>query len=409
MSKGSVGEEVLIVSLCSVAGRTPSGGDRLAVELARHWPSAGDRPVVLTNAAGKQQWHDIGQTGFTIAVQGPVGRPLSSRLVAWSLGAVTAPLAAFRLVRQAMRQGRRPIMFASSPFPPDVMAGVAARLAGATWIQSWQLVLPPPWSGSSRSRVRTALSYLSQQFCLALARRWCQKLIIPNRVMAAEAQRRGFRLDQIHVNGYAVDHDEMAAGVHQDGVAQFDGIFVGRFHAQKGLSDLLAIWKLVQQARPQASLAIIGDGDGPEAAAFKAELDRFPSETMHRLGVLVGPEKYAAMRRGRVFLFPSHHESWGHVAVEAMACGLPVVGYALPSSTEVFGDAMVMVPRGDVPAFAGNVLRLLTNEGMRGRYQRRGQQLAERFDWGVIAKRFFDEVTRERSEWRPPGDPDARW
>jgi glycosyltransferase involved in cell wall biosynthesis len=214
--------------------------------------------------------------------------------------------------------------------------------------------------------------------------------------MAAEARRRGFRKDQIHVAGYAVDHQEVAAGIagHTNAEKPFDAVFVGRFHAQKGLADLLEAWRLVQQTRPTASLAIVGDGDGPAADAFKAGLGDFAPGTVRRLGVLSGPEKYAAMAAAKVFVFPSHHESWGHVVIEAMATGLPVVGYDLPSSIEAFGEAMEMVPLGDVQTFAARIVGLLNDEARRDKYEKRGRRLAETYDWARIANGFYDSVSR---------------
>jgi glycosyltransferase involved in cell wall biosynthesis len=378
----------LVVLLCSVVGHTPSGGDRLAVEMARHWPDKGDRPTILTSVAGKQQLGRLAAEGFAIEVYRPPWRVASSRMASWSLGALTAPAAARTLVRQIVWQGHQPLVLSSSPFPPDLAAALAARAAGAAWIQSWQLVMP------SRGGYRSALSYFSQQVCLALARRWCRTLVVPTTLMAAEARRRGFRKEQIHVAGYAVDHEEVAAGLadHTSTEKSFDAVFVGRFHQQKGLSDLLAAWKLVQQSRPAASLAVVGDGDGPEAEAFKAGLDQFAPGTVQRLGVLSGPEKYAAMANARVFVFPSHHESWGHVVIEAMATGLPVVGYDLPSSLEAFGEAMDMVPVGDVQAFAARIVGLLSDEARRDNYRRLGRRLAETYDWDRIANGFYERV-----------------
>jgi glycosyltransferase involved in cell wall biosynthesis len=98
------------------------------------------------------------------------------------------------------------------------------------------------------------------------------------------------------------------------------------------------------------------------------------------------------MAQSKVFLFPSHLESWGHAAVEAMAIGLPVVGYDLPSSREVFGDAMLTVPTGDTSAFARTVLSLLGSNSLREEYSARGLRVAEKCDWDKIASQFFANV-----------------
>jgi glycosyltransferase involved in cell wall biosynthesis len=94
------------------------------------------------------------------------------------------------------------------------------------------------------------------------------------------------------------------------------------------------------------------------------------------------------MSSAKLLLFPSHHESWGLVALEAMAAGLPVVGYDLPSSREAFGDAMLSVPMFDVEAFADAVVRLLEDDALRDRYRKRGLEVATEHDWADIASRL---------------------
>jgi alpha-1,3-rhamnosyl/mannosyltransferase len=80
------------------------------------------------------------------------------------------------------------------------------------------------------------------------------------------------------------------------------------------------------------------------------------------------------------------------VALEAMAAGLPVVGYDLPSSREAFGNAMLQVESYDVDAFAAAVLRLLEDETSRNVYRQRGYRIAERYNWDKIAKVFAQDV-----------------
>ena len=140
--------------------------------------------------------------------------------------------------------------------------------------------------------------------------------------------------------------------------------------------------------RPSARLAVIGDGTGPEAARFKAQIRASSDGSVALIGSLTGPEKYAWMSRARTFIFPSHYESWGLVVLEAMASGVPVVGYDLPSSREAFGDAMLTVPLGDRAALAAAVIRLLESDSLRLEFARRGRQLAARYEWNQITDKL---------------------
>jgi glycosyltransferase involved in cell wall biosynthesis len=212
--------------------------------------------------------------------------------------------------------------------------------------------------------------------------------------MASEATKRGFRQDQVHVANYGIDTAEVEEAIasRTRSIGPFDAIFLGQFRPQKGLDDLIAVWRLVQQTLPQARLAVIGDGPGLTASQFKNQVREFKDQTVSLLGAISGPDKYSALSAARVFLFPSHHESWGLVALEAMAVGLPVVGFDIPSSREAFGDSMLLVPAYDVAAFANAVVQCLTHEEMRAIYRARGKRMAKKHDWDTIAAEFAKSV-----------------
>jgi len=42
---------------------------------------------------------------------------------------------------------------------------------------------------------------------------------------------------------------------------KYDGVFIGRFHVQKGVLELIDVWELVVKNKPFAKLVMIGDGD----------------------------------------------------------------------------------------------------------------------------------------------------
>jgi phosphatidylinositol alpha-mannosyltransferase len=199
----------------------------------------------------------------------------------------------------------------------------------------------------------------------------------------------------VYVANVGVDCAEVRHALIGEPVEQkkrFDGIFVGRFHAQKGLTDLIGAWTRVLRSIPDARLAIVGDGSSGAALEFRRQLKVFPNNSIEFFGAVTGPRKYALMSSANVLLFPSHHESWGLVALEAMAVGLPVVGYDLPSSREAFGDAMFRVPTFDSEAFADAVVRLLKDDGLRDTYRRRGLEVATEHDWAEIAGRLAKAV-----------------
>lgn len=89
----------------------------------------------------------------------------------------------------------------------------------------------------------------------------------------------------------------------------------------------------------------------------------------------------------RVFVYPSQYEGFGFPPLEAMACGTPVVSYAVTSLPEVIGDAGVLLdPPVAPPDLAKAIARLLEDEALRAELIERGRARVGRFDWGAAAR-----------------------
>lgn len=98
-------------------------------------------------------------------------------------------------------------------------------------------------------------------------------------------------------------------------------LFLGRFHAKKGLDPLLLAWERLQRQVPtEAWLVIAGFGDGD---ALARRLARFPIPRTCLVGSLQGGAKASAYAHASAFVLPSFSEGLPMAALEAMAWGLP--------------------------------------------------------------------------------------
>ena len=134
-------------------------------------------------------------------------------------------------------------------------------------------------------------------------------------------------------------------------------LYVGSWMARKGV-DLLA--PIMRELGGGFELQYTG---GPAAQSESAGMPA----NMHDLGRLSGPQVIAAMQDADAFLFPSRSEGLPLVAIEAMACGLPVIGVRETSLSEVIEDGVtgLLCPRDDVPAF------VMAAQALAGDIQRR--------------------------------------
>lgn len=95
----------------------------------------------------------------------------------------------------------------------------------------------------------------------------------------------------------------------------------------------------------------------------------------------------SAYVHAEVFVFPSHFEGFGLPALEAMACGTPVILARATSLPEVGGEAAAYFEPGDDEDLAGNISDLLGDAATRDDLRARGLQRAAQFTWRKAAER----------------------
>ena len=166
-------------------------------------------------------------------------------------------------------------------------------------------------------------------------------------------------------------------------------VFLGR-HQRKNLAGLLRVFaELADDVRP--TLAVTGqapwtpdgsDHDGPALAALPASVRR----QVALLGY-VEPEDAAALLSGSLGLvFPTRYEGFGFPALEAMACGAPVLTSETSSLPELVGPDAVLVDPDDDTSIGDGLLRLVTDDALRTRLREAGLRRAARYDWDVTAR-----------------------
>jgi len=89
----------------------------------------------------------------------------------------------------------------------------------------------------------------------------------------------------------------------------------------------------------------------------------------------------------KLFVFPSWHEGFGLPALEAMACGAPVIGANSSSLPEVVGLEVALFDPLDVKAIAAKMKQALEDQSFRATLRNHGLQQAQRFSWDDSAKR----------------------
>jgi glycosyltransferase involved in cell wall biosynthesis len=138
----------------------------------------------------------------------------------------------------------------------------------------------------------------------------------------------------------------------------------------KGMRWLMAALKIYEPQEPTC-LLIFEDGKG-----FKILSPKYSVITP---GWVDGEDLAIALSAADVFLMPSIQEAFGLMAVEAMACGTPVIVFEGTSLPEVIRSPQggLAVPAMDSVALAGAIKRLLNDDDLRSRLGGQARQLAE--------------------------------
>ncbi|OQA42148.1 MAG: D-inositol 3-phosphate glycosyltransferase [Chloroflexi bacterium ADurb.Bin325] len=174
-----------------------------------------------------------------------------------------------------------------------------------------------------------------------------------NRDAVAVLRGKGYAGPVAVIPQFGIDPALFAPGPRPDGPAFVIG-YAGRLVAEKGVDVLLRACARLGAAAWE--LRLLGDGPAaPALAALAAELGL--GERVHFLGRRPSTEMVEFYRGLDVLVLPSLSrpnwvEQFGRVLIEAMACGVPVVGSSCGEIPHVIGDAGLVFPEGDADALA---------------------------------------------------------
>ncbi|HEY2494309.1 MAG TPA: N-acetyl-alpha-D-glucosaminyl L-malate synthase BshA [Paenibacillus sp.] len=137
---------------------------------------------------------------------------------------------------------------------------------------------------------------------------------------------------------------------------------ISNFRPVKRVSDVVDIFAKVNETVPSKLLFV---GEGPELPKIQCKITELGlQDKVHFLGKQ--DEIAQVISLADVLLLPSAKESFGLVALEAMACGVPTVGSQAGGIPElvIHGETGFLAPIGDVDQMAEYAIRLLSDEDL---------------------------------------------
>jgi len=270
------------------------------------------------------------------------------------------------------------------------------------WVAAWYQTAPNPLKGytedqserEQRYGFSAFLYWFSQLMVKPLISKYADKVIVNN-----EEERKQF--PDMNKNGKVI---VLLGAVRLDEIKKFlstnykllttkkyDAVFQGRFHPQKGVVELIDIWSKVVEKIPSAKLAMIGDG--PLMEKVKSQITNYKLQNNVKLFgyVFDGPKKYEIFSKSKIVVHPAFYDSGGMAAAEAMAFGLPAVGFDLKAYKSYYPKGIIKAKEKD--SFADSILDLLQNDTKREKLGSEAMDLIyKNYSWDKRSDEIYSQI-----------------
>jgi len=359
-----------LIALMNSYSQGKSGGDMVFIELAKRMKNY-DK-IIITSFLGKKLCQKKGLKGkYLITTKETEFR----NVILTYLKRISKAL----FLKIKAKEGD--VYLGTSDFLPDVLPIFWFKLKNrkVKWVQHVFHLIP-----FSRK-----ISFFNQRISFLLIKQIADSVIVDNSLLRDDLIKLGFEASRIFINYPGIDLDYLKS-VKGKGVDGYDAIFMAQLRSSKGIFDLIKIWKLICQKKPNVKLGVIGGGVETMVKRMQSLIE---SEGLKRnidlLGYLEDDDAFAIIKSSKVFVFPSKEEGFGLASLEAQALGLPVIAWDLPVYKEVFPRGMIKVKMKNMRRFADEVLKLLANKKNYQRLSKAAIDNASRYDWDQAAKREF--------------------
>lgn len=255
---------------------------------------------------------------------------------------------------------------------------------------------------------QTGACYLSVR---ALGRRRDAQVMavtpVTRKNLAAFGYRGASFVPRVHVG---MEPEHFVDGRGSGETAEYDAVYVGRFHPHKGFLDLPAIAAHLRKAlSPDVRIAVCGS---PQFArhlkVFEERVAAYGVEkNLVMLRWLSREDLYRTIRRSRALLYPSYVDAFSITVLESLCLGVPVVAYAIDALEMIWGSrtGVFLSPVGDPRALAERCAKLITTgqlEEARGRMPEQSRRLLQEYTWSEVVR-----WEREFLDGASPGDGGA--
>ena len=162
-------------------------------------------------------------------------------------------------------------------------------------------------------------------------------------------------------------------------------LYVGNIEPKKNLVGLLGAYRLLARAGFPHGLVLVGHRHWKSGRVFREARRRDLAHKVLFAGYVAREDLPAVYQMAALYVCTSLYEGFGFPPLEAMASGLPVVSSRRGALGETLGDSAYGVEPTDPRAVADAMALMLSDDGLRLEYRRRGVERSRNFTWSRTA------------------------
>jgi glycosyltransferase involved in cell wall biosynthesis len=376
-----------------------SGADRIFIEFARRWVQMGYHVIFYTNEEGRELFRrqKLDEVTFVIWKLNFFQVRKVGLLLSYLYGFLSGVWYALTKLPGPISDERTSLVFSSSDFWPDSIPGFfMSQKLKAPWVASFFLFAPNPFRGFDLAgkirfpQLKDLMYYLTQLPIYHLIKKKSDCVFITSQPDVEKFLCSRLSTRQILVIRGGVDL-QLSKSVPSPAQKKYDAVFIGRFHAQKGTLVLIEVWEKVCKVIPDARLVMIGNG--PLEGKIREKItSKGLEKNIELVGFMDGEEKIRVFKSSKIVVHPATYDSGGMAAAEAMACGLPAIGFDLPALKTYYAKGMLKAPIGDIDAFAELIIKLLEDPKLYEATRAEAVEWTQAWDWDERAKSILNQV-----------------
>ena len=397
--------EVDVIAHSIVESETMTGGYRIAIELIKGWSTHGGFHFLIhTTEEGRKMFRRYISENESIAYDVSWSPKFISKLclnhalISVVLYISMSAVGSIKAVSSWQRKSNT-LVYSITPFLPDLMPGLLTKLKSpkTNWFVSHAMFAPSIFKGgfgipknNKIPSLRDIGFYVNEKLIYTLIKKHADIISETNELDRNRCIAEGVPPSRVIVIQGGID-TELPKRIPEPKTKGFDAVFVGRLHPQKGVLELIEIWKLVCKEKCDAKLALIGNGPLEQDIRKRIWKDGLQNN-ITLFGFKDGIDKIMIFKNSKIVVHPSLYDSGGMAACEAMACGLPGVSFDLPALRNYYPHGMLKVKCFNLQSFANNILKLLDNRELYEKTKKDAFELANEWDWDRRSEKVLDVI-----------------